>query len=109
MGYCSGFQEPGSVNPVPGRGWFGFGHGSGSFGRNRGWRHCFWATGLPGWARTGYGYPTFTGFGYPYGSEFTAKEEMDILKDQADFFKQQLDEIQKRINTLEKAQAQKSE
>jgi len=109
MGYCAGFQGPGSMNTILGRGWFGFGRGSGSFGRGRGWRHCFWATGLPGWERAGYGYPPFAGEGYPYRPEFTEKEAMEILKDQADFFKHQLDEIQKRINKLEKAQAQESE
>jgi len=109
MGYCAGFLVPGSMNPVPGRGWFGFGRGFGCFGRGRGWRHCFWATGLPGWARTGYGYPPFAGVEYPSRPEFTAKDEIDILKDEADFFKQRLDDIQKRISTLEKAKAQESE
>lgn len=112
MGYCSGFSVPGSLNPVPGRGWFGFGRG---WGRGRGWRHGYWATGLPGWARAGYGYSPFGGYPYvppPFG-EYpytpTAKEEMDILKDQSEFLKQQLGEIEDRIKTLEKAQAQESE
>ncbi len=109
MGYCAGFSGPGSMNPAPGRGWFGFGHGFGCFGRGRGWRNWYWATGLPGWARAGYGYPPFAGLGYPYGSEFTAKDEIDMLKDEADFFKQRLDDIQKRISTLERAKAQESE
>jgi hypothetical protein len=103
------------MNPIPGRGWFGYGRGWGRglsrgwFGRGRGWRNWYWATGLPGRARGGYGYPPFTGMEYPYEPEFTAKDEIDILKDQADFFKQQLDDIQKRISTLEKAQAQENE
>jgi hypothetical protein len=110
-GYCSGFSGPGYMNPVLGRGFGGFGRGRGSqgFGRGRGWRNWYWATGVPGWARGGYGFSRFAGAGYPYGPEFTAKEEIDILKDQADFFKQQLDDIQNRISTLEKAQAQESE
>ncbi|MDI6890262.1 MAG: DUF5320 domain-containing protein [Thermodesulfovibrionales bacterium] len=117
MGYCAGFGMPGYANPVPGRGGFGFGRGWGRgrgwFGRGRGWRHWYWATGLPGWAR--YGYTPFGAYpyapppfwGYPYAP--TAKEEMDILRDQAEFLRKELDEIQKRISTLEKAQAQKSE
>jgi hypothetical protein len=111
MGYCAGFPRPGSMNSVPGQGWFGFGRGRGRgwFGGGRGWRHRYWATGLPGLGRAGYGYPTFAGFEYPYGSDFTAKEEMDILRDQAEFFKKQLDNIQTRISSLEKAQAQESE
>jgi hypothetical protein len=115
-GYCSGFTGPGYMNPVLGRGLFGYGRGWGrglgrGWGRglDRGWRNWYWATGLPGRARAGYDYPPFAGAGYPYGPEFTAKDEIDILKDQTDFFKQQLDDIQKRISTLEKAQAQESE
>ncbi|MEW6163347.1 MAG: DUF5320 domain-containing protein [Nitrospirota bacterium] len=117
MGYCAGFPGPGYMNPVPGRGWFGFGRGWGRgrgwFGRGRGWGRWYWATGLPGWA--GYDYPPFEAYpyappsfgAYPYAP--TAKEEMDILRDQADFLKKQMDDIESRIKTLEKAQAQDSE
>ncbi|HBR21239.1 MAG TPA: hypothetical protein DD713_01520 [Nitrospiraceae bacterium] len=106
-GYCSGFGMPGYANPVPGRGWFGFGRGRGRgwFGGGRGWRHRYWATGLYGWGGAGYGYPPFEE--YPYAP--TGKEEMDILREQAEFLRKELDEIQNRISTLEKAQAQKSE
>lgn len=111
MGYCAGFPGPGSMNPVPGSGWFGAGRGRGRgwFGGGRGCRHWYWTTGLPGWARAGYGYPSFADMGYPYEPEFTAKDEIDILRDQAEFFKKQLDNIQSRISSLEKAQAQESE
>ncbi len=102
-GYCAGFGMPGSANPIPGRGGFGFGRGSGLgwSGRGRGWRCSYRATGLPGWARAGYGYPL-------YGPEFTAKDEINVLQDQADFLKKQLEDIQNRISTLEKAQKQES-
>ncbi len=107
--YCSGFGMPCYANPVPGRGWYGFGRGwdrgRGWFGRGRGWRHWYWATGLPGLARAGYGYQPF--WGYPYAS--TAKEEIDVLRDEAEFLKKQLEEVQNRINTLEKAQSQEGE
>lgn len=107
-GYCSGFPGPGYMNPIPGGGWFGFGRGQGRgrFGGGRGWRHQYWATGLPGWAS--YGYQPFWGV-YPYGPELSTEEETTILKDQAEYLKQQLDEIGERIRTLEKAQAQGSE
>lgn len=111
-GYCAGYSVPGYMNPIPGRGWFGFGRGFGwglgwfGRGRGRGWRHWYWATGLPGWMRAGYGYPAFGGWAYPYGPEMTSKEEMDMLKNQAEFLKQELEDIQSRIETLEKAQAQ---
>jgi hypothetical protein len=103
MGYCAGFGMPGSANPVPGRGGFGFGRGSGLgwSGRGRGWRCSYRATGLPGWARAGYGYLL-------YGPEFTAKDEINVLQDQADFLKKQLEDIQNRISTLEKVQKQES-
>lgn len=103
-GYCSGFGMPGYVNPLTGRGWFGFGRGWGRgwFGGGCGCRHWYRATGLPGWAMIGYGYPRFVD--YPYGLPLTAKEEMDLLKDHAKFFKQQLENIENRISTLEKAQ-----
>lgn len=103
MGYCAGFGMPGSANPVPGRGGFGFGRGSGLrwSGRGRGWRCSYRATGHPGWARAGYGYPL-------YGPEFTAKDEINVLQDQADLLKKQLEDIQNRINTLEKVQKQES-
>lgn len=62
----------------------------------------YWATGLPGWARAGYGYPVW---GYPYAQEVSAKEEMDMLKEEAESLKQELNDIHNRISTLEKAQA----
>jgi hypothetical protein len=99
-GYCSGFQSPGSMN----LGCFGFsgrGMGRGWSGRGRGWRNWYQATGMPGWARVGYGYPSF-------GAGFTPEDEVDVLKDQAEFLKQKLNEVEKRISTLEKGRVQES-
>ena len=84
-GYCAGYPAPGYMNPA-GRGW----------GRGHGWRHGYWATGLPGWARAG------------YGIEITPKQEADILKNEAKALKEQLEDIQSRIETLEKVQTRKS-
>lgn len=79
MGYCSGYDQPGFTNLTPtSRGWFGFGRGGGG----RGWRHRFFATGMPGWAPP------------------TPEQETADLKVQADFLKTQLDAIQKRIDEL---------
>ena len=104
--YCTGFSRPGYMNPVAGKGLSGFGRGFGRsrgwFGRGRGWRNCFWATGLPNWARAVYRYP-------PYVADLTAKDEMDMLRDQAELLKQQLDDIQSRISKLEKTQVKESE
>lgn len=82
-----------------------FGDRTGRFGLGpmtgcgRGWRHWYWATGLPGWVRAG----MFPFMPY-YDRESTPKEEMAILKQQAEFLKKQLDDVQKRMSTLEKAQ-----
>ena len=78
------------------RGFFGRGGG-------RGWRHWYYATGLPGWVRPAYGYPAFGGLAYPYAPKLTPKEEMDVLREQSEILRQQLEDIQNRINALEKA------
>ncbi|HPN74883.1 MAG TPA: DUF5320 domain-containing protein, partial [Candidatus Marinimicrobia bacterium] len=46
-GFCAGNNVPGYANPYIGR---VFGGGMGR-GRGRGFRHWFYATGLPRWAR----------------------------------------------------------
>ena len=105
-GYCAGYSVPGYANPGFGRG-LGFGRGRGWSGRGagRGWRHWYWATGLPGWMRGYYGYPAYGPWGYPYNTEdLSPKDEMQMLKDQAESLKQELGEIQNRISTLEKVQ-----
>ncbi|MGB9597009.1 MAG: DUF5320 domain-containing protein [Candidatus Poribacteria bacterium] len=114
MGYCAGFPTPGYMNPGFGRGWFGFGRGWFGFGRGRGrgWRHWYYATGMPGWMRAGYGMPAF---GMPVPPMYphpvyppqapTPEAEIDMLRNQAEFFKKQLDEIQKRIDELESNKA----
>jgi hypothetical protein len=66
---------------------------------------------MPGWMRAAYGYPAFGGQAYISNpaAQFTAKEEIDMLRGQADILKQQLENIQSRISTLEKAQTQENE
>jgi len=96
-GYCAGYDVPGYMNPVPGRG-FGLGFGRG-WGRGWRWRHWFYATGLPGWARFGYA----PAWGAPpvYAAP-TPEQELDALKQQAEWLKGQLDAITKRMAELEK-------
>lgn len=80
MGYCGANEQPRFATPPAGyRGWSNAGYG----GRGRGWRHRFYATGIPGWAVT------------------EPEQETTALKDQADWLKSQLDAIQKRIEELE--------
>jgi hypothetical protein len=104
VGYCAGYDAPGYANPVPGRGygrgggrgWFG-GWGYGRGGGVRGWRHRFYASGRPGWARGAYAYgPT-----WEYARPPTPEQELDNLKHEADWLKSQLDAIGQRIEQIE--------
>lgn len=106
-GYCAGYETPGYVNPAPrmGMGWRrGWGGGWGPrWGRGRGWRNMAYATGLPGWARYGYG-PAWgappAAFG-PYGAPPTPEEETEYLRTQAEWLREQLDAITSRLDELE--------
>ncbi len=99
MGYCAGVGAPGYANPAPGYG-RGFGRGRGWWGGGgRGWRHWYYATGLPGWAR--YGFAPAWGYG-PYSEPPTKEQETDMLKSQAEALKQELDAIAQRLEELEK-------
>jgi len=101
VGYCGGFSAPGYANPVPGR--MGPGLGRGFGGGGRGWRHQYYATGMPGWAR--YGAAPAWGAVPPVwgaGAAPTVEQEADLLRQQADLLKQQLDAISQRLDELEK-------
>lgn len=79
MGYCSPNDQSRYVNSAPAlRSGFGFR----SWGAGRGWRHRFYATGIPGWVTP------------------TPEQEMADLKAKADLLKNQLDAIQKRIEEI---------
>ncbi|MGD2147681.1 MAG: DUF5320 domain-containing protein [Anaerolineae bacterium] len=99
-GYCGGYDAPGHANPVPGRGYgMGWGRGGawgGGWGRGRGWRHWYYATGLPGWARFGYA-PAWG----PYGPSPAPEQEVEFLKAQAEGLKAQMEAISRRIAELE--------
>jgi hypothetical protein len=100
-GYCAGLGMPGYANPLPGRGFgMGFGRGRGGRGRGfgfgggaRGWRHMFYATGLPGWAR-------FSGYPAP-NPQLDPETEKQALKNQADALQSELDFIKKRLSEIE--------
>jgi hypothetical protein len=101
-GYCAGYNVPGYMNPVGGRGFGG-----------RGRRNWYRATGMPGWARAAQGYPAW-GRGPapaagaqapPYApSGPTAERELAMLQDQAEAMSQQLEQINQRIAELEQQQ-----
>jgi len=114
-GYCAGYPVPGFMNPVGGRGYWGWGRGGGGWGR----RNMFYATGLTGWQRVASGSPAFGGappsgmplgypaygaappYGVPFAPAMTAQQELDGLKGQAEYFEDALDGINKRIQELE--------
>jgi len=92
-GYCGGAGMPGYANPVPGRGYgMRFGGGRGFGGGGRGWRHWFYATGLPGWMRFG-GY-------YTPPQSFPGVPEGETLKNRADMLQSELDAIRKRMEQI---------
>jgi hypothetical protein len=113
-GFCAGYPVPGYMNPVGGRGFFGRGRGGG-WGR----RNWYYATGLPGWARAGYGWPAWGGYaggaygGYPaafaggFPAAPTSEQEQQTLKQQAEYLQQSLDDINKRIEELESQKSSK--
>lgn len=92
-GRCAGFATPGFMNRPAGPG----------FGYGRGWRRMYWATGLPGWVRFGYGINPYgslpQGF-YPQVPGVTAGEETALLEQQAGFLEQQLEAIKARLKRL---------
>ena len=108
-GYCAGYQVPGFMNPAGGRGFWGRPRGFFGRGGGRGHRHWYYATGMPGWARAGYGYPAMPPYVPAAGTPaltITAEEEIEALKQQAEFFNESLAQINKRIEQL---QAEKKE
>ncbi|MGQ9491844.1 MAG: DUF5320 domain-containing protein [Anaerolineae bacterium] len=88
MGYCAGYAVPGYANPGP-----GLGLGLGYRGGGRGWRHMYYATGLPGWARLG--------FVPPVPPAEPTESELAALKAQSRWLSSQLEAINKRIEALE--------
>ena len=103
-GLCVGFDSPGYASSRYGP---GFGSGRGVVGGfARGWRHRNWfhATGVPGWARSGFG-PRWGMHQYvPNTAPPDAEEEAEFLKTQAVALKEQLETIGQRLAELEKTE-----
>lgn len=94
-GYCAGYGMPGYMNPIGGRGYWGWGRGG---GRGRGFGRGF------GWARAGYGWPAWGPDAYggaPFAPTMTNEQELAGLKQQAEYFQNALDEIKQRMEQLE--------
>lgn len=103
-GYCADSDAPGYANPLPGRGYGrswergrGGAWGYGRSGGGRGWRHRFYATGRPGWARFA---PTY-GPAWDAQPPLTKEQELVGLRNEADWLKNELDAISQRIEGLE--------
>ena len=91
-GYCAGYPVPGFLN----LGVCGFGRG---MGRGRGFRRMYYLTGLPGWARYGYGFPVqYYGANVPYGQAYDEKE---ALKEQEEFLETQLKQVKERLKKFD--------
>jgi len=92
-GYCMSYHWPhrwygpaGAVRP-----------GFWSRGRGRGFRHWFYATGLPRWARC-WGWPPFGPGWHPFVSE---EDWAEFLKEKAAHLEKALEEIKQEIVDLE--------
>jgi len=118
-GYCAGFNQPGWMNPMMGRGFGrgpggGFGRGRGCGGGGRGHRHWFHATGLTGWQRAAMGRPAW-GWPAPLPAAdanpnaerpgVTPEQELAGLKQQASQLEAGLEQIRNRLEELSKAAA----
>lgn len=109
-GFCAGYSVPGYMNPIGGRGYYG----GGGWGRGRGYRNWYYATGAPGWMRAAQGLPAwggYAGYAYPYAAPLaptmTSQQEIEMLKAEAQGLERTLKEIKKRMEELEKAKPEK--
>jgi hypothetical protein len=95
-GSCAGYDVPGYANLGPGFGRGVGGWAAGRGGGGRGWRHWYYATGVPGWMRHG-AQPWEPDAAVPQqaaGSEREAlKAELDGLQERLNTIRGQIDEL----------------
>jgi hypothetical protein len=84
-GYCAGYPVPGFAN----YGVVGLGRGMDG---GRGFRRMFYLTGLPGWARYGYG------AAMPNGQVY---DEKAALKNREEFLEMQLKQVKDRLKSFD--------
>ena len=99
LGYCAGYPEPGYTAEG-----YGMGRGPAGFGRRggggRGWRHRYYATGLPRWARgAAPAYPQPYGYDDPPAPG--PREQSAALKSQVEYLESALEEARARLAELE--------
>jgi hypothetical protein len=87
-GYCSPRLSYGFGRSWPRRGI--------SFGYGRGYRHMFWQTGLPRWARgrSGWGRPDLE-------PSYSRENEIPMLQEEAEALKDDLNAIEQRMRDLQ--------
>ena len=98
-GFCRGYNRPGYANPILRR---KVGFAQGWFGRGRGWRNWYRATGLPGWQRAKMGYPAWGGWGYYFSVQPTVKEEREILTEELKTLQEEMKALEDRLEELKK-------
>jgi hypothetical protein len=104
-GFCAGNSVAGYANPVAGRGHFFRRFSRSFFGRGRGYRNWFYATGLPGRGGINQGfYPNDFNASY---SNITPEQEIDILINQSKYMEENMKAINERIKELEKSTKEK--
>ena len=91
-GVCAGYGQPGYANAGVGPR-VGLGRGAWCTPRGRGYRHVFYGTGLPAWAR-----PMPCGGTQPP----TREEQQRLLRQQAQQIEQYLSEVNQRLDDLAK-------
>lgn len=91
FGDCAGYPPVGLGAP---RGFWGWG--------GRGWRNWYRATGLPGWARVGYG----PAWGAGVWQAPTPEQEATLLRNQAEYLKSALEGVEARLRDLEEVQGE---
>lgn len=97
-GYCAGSPAPGYAGPG-----YGGGRGTGGYGAGRGFRHRYYATGVPGWGRAmpAPAYPPPVGYAPP--TPPAPRDEAAALKAESEYLSAALDEIRTRLAELESA------
>jgi hypothetical protein len=94
QGYCAGNGMPGYLNAAQTwRGGGGLKGCGGVFGRGRGNRNMFFATGLTGWQRAAADFR---------GTVMSPEQELTVLRTQSIYMEEQLEKARARMAELEK-------
>ena len=101
LGYCAGYPAPGYAAGGYGQGRGAGGYGGGGYGGGRGFRHRYYATGVPGWGRAGYAPAYGPPVGYAPPVAPAPIDDAAVLKAEADYLAAALEETKSRLAALE--------